>query len=257
MPNDETKANASQLKEGWDLSSRLADVLISDHSSLTTLTPETLLDTLALLFKGPDQDSSEVRGDLPSTPQKEGAGDGRGGGERAEETGDAVAVSETLRALRCRWRAIAVINTILYWKTTSVVQEAVQFCVTVCEFSVANSLTGVRKMLPLVWSTDAAIKDVVVQAYRRLYLNPQGDNTRSWSFLVVAAACSPRWCRFCGRGSLANERPPACTDEQQCCFWEWLHERRGRWSSVIWTLCALGEKFTEDFLLARDTYHHL
>lgn len=60
-----------------------------------------------------------------------------------------------------------------------VVQEAVQFCVTVCEFSVANSVSGVRKMLPLVWSTDAAIKDAVVQAYRRLYLNPQGDTTRS------------------------------------------------------------------------------
>ena len=60
-----------------------------------------------------------------------------------------------------------------------VVQEAVQFCVTVCEFSVANSVSGVRKMLPLVWSTDAAIKDAVVQAYRRLYLNPQGDTVRS------------------------------------------------------------------------------
>lgn len=60
-----------------------------------------------------------------------------------------------------------------------VVQEAVQFCVTVCEFSVANSVSGVRKMLPLVWSTDAAIKDAVVQAYRRLYLNPQGDTIRS------------------------------------------------------------------------------
>lgn len=59
-----------------------------------------------------------------------------------------------------------------------VVQEAVQFCVTVCEFSVANSVSGVRKMLPLVWSTDAAIKDAVVQAYRRLYLNPQGDTNR-------------------------------------------------------------------------------
>lgn len=59
-----------------------------------------------------------------------------------------------------------------------VVQEAVQFCVTVCEFSVANSVSGVRKMLPLVWSTDAAIKDAVVQAYRRLYLNPQGDTIR-------------------------------------------------------------------------------
>lgn len=60
-----------------------------------------------------------------------------------------------------------------------VVQEAVQFCVTVCEFSVANSISGVRKMLPLVWSTDTAIKDAVVQAYRRLYLNPQGDTVRS------------------------------------------------------------------------------
>lgn len=60
-----------------------------------------------------------------------------------------------------------------------VVQEAVQFCVTVCEFGVANSVSGVRKMLPLVWSTDAAIKDAVVQAYRRLYLNPQGDTIRS------------------------------------------------------------------------------
>lgn len=53
-----------------------------------------------------------------------------------------------------------------------------QFCVTVCEFGVANSVSGVRKMLPLVWSTDAAIKDAVVQAYRRLYLNPQGDTVR-------------------------------------------------------------------------------
>lgn len=61
----------------------------------------------------------------------------------------------------------------------AVVQEAVQFCVTVCEFSVANSVSGVRKMLPLVWSTDSAIKDAVVQAYRRLYLNPQGDTLRS------------------------------------------------------------------------------
>lgn len=64
------------------------------------------------------------------------------------------------------------------WFGFLVVQEAVQFCVTVCEFSVANSVSGVRKMLPLVWSTDAAIKDAVVQAYRRLYLNPQGDAIR-------------------------------------------------------------------------------
>lgn len=59
-----------------------------------------------------------------------------------------------------------------------------QFCVTAFEFSVANSVCGVRKMLPLVWSTDATIKDAVIQAYRRLYLNPHGDNTRSASIWI-------------------------------------------------------------------------
>lgn len=68
----------------------------------------------------------------------------------------------------------------------SVVQEAVQFCVTAFEFSVADSVCGVRKMLPLVWSTDATIKDAVIQAYRRLYLNPHGDNTRSANVLVCS-----------------------------------------------------------------------
>lgn len=64
-----------------------------------------------------------------------------------------------------------------------VVQEAVQFCITAFEFSVADSVCGVRKMLPLVWSTDVAVKDAVIQAYRRLYLNPHGDSTRYTSVL--------------------------------------------------------------------------
>lgn len=189
---------------------------------------------------GPDQDTSEIREDLPSTPQKEGAGDGGKEGLEESELKKQEMMLQYLRdtesfALQVE-RAIAVINTMLYWKTTSgtntphltythitiplspaqstshpndsmhvfwdnvmwaieewmcvsVVQEAVQFCVTVCEFSVANSLTGVRKMLPLVWSTDAAIKDAVVQAYRRLYLNPQGDNTR---YAVTPSNCCHR-----------------------------------------------------------------
>lgn len=84
-----------------------------------------------------------------------------------------------------QWVSASLLQHVQYfhlWQLKSlvlVVQEAVQFCVTVCEFSVANSVSGVRKMLPLVWSTDAAIKDAVVQAYRRLYLNPQGDTIRS------------------------------------------------------------------------------
>uniref|UniRef100_A0A8C7GRK0 Condensin complex subunit 1 n=1 Tax=Oncorhynchus kisutch TaxID=8019 RepID=A0A8C7GRK0_ONCKI len=175
-------------------------------------------------------------------------------------------------------RAIAVINTMLYWKTTSVVQEAVQFCVTVCEFSVANSLTGVRKMLPLVWSTDAAIKDAVVQAYRRLYLNPQGDNTRakaqtlvdSLSELMVDASLGTIQCleeiEFFGGGSSLQSTVVQVLWERFTGKRETssLHRRAavlllGMAREVVLsnldTLCsvALGEKLTEDLLLARDS----
>uniref|UniRef100_A0A7N6AGI6 Condensin complex subunit 1 n=1 Tax=Anabas testudineus TaxID=64144 RepID=A0A7N6AGI6_ANATE len=149
-------------------------------ASLSTLTTETLMDTLALIFKGKawsDEDTAELSQNLPSTPQKEGEQQGEDGELKKQEMLVQYLRDTETFALQVE-RAISVINTMLYWKTTSVVQEAVQFCVTVCEFSVANSISGVRKMLPLVWSTDAAIKDAVVQAYRRLYLNPQGDTIR-------------------------------------------------------------------------------
>uniref|UniRef100_A0A667WNH5 Condensin complex subunit 1 n=1 Tax=Myripristis murdjan TaxID=586833 RepID=A0A667WNH5_9TELE len=116
---------------------------------------------------------------LPPTPQKEKEAEKEGEDSELKKQEMLVQYlrdTETFALLV--ERAISIINTMLYLKTTSVVLEAVQFCVTVCEFSVADSLSGVRKMLPLVWSADAAIKDAVVQAYRRLYLNPQGDTTR-------------------------------------------------------------------------------
>ncbi|XP_029593968.1 condensin complex subunit 1 [Salmo trutta] len=257
-------------------------------SSLTTLTPETLLDTLALLFKGPDQDTSEIREDLPSTPQKEGAGDGGKEGVEESELKKQEMLLQYLRdtesfALQVE-SAIAVINNMLYWKTTSVVQEAVQFCVTVCEFSVANSLTGVRKMLPLVWSTDAAIKDAVVQAYRRLYLNPQGDNTRSkaqtlvdsLSELMVDASLGTIQCleeivqEFFGGGSslqstvvqvlwerFTGKRETSSLHRRAAVLLLGMAARAEREVvlSNLDTLCsvALGEKLTEDFLLARDS----
>ncbi|KAK1894784.1 hypothetical protein KUDE01_020241, partial [Dissostichus eleginoides] len=220
-------------------------------ASLSTLTTETLMDTLALIFKGSDEDASELN-------------------------------TETFALLV--ERAIAVINTMLYLKTTSVVLEAVQFCVTVCEFSVANSVSGVRKMLPLVWSTDAAIKDAVVQAYKRLYLNPQGENIRvkahtlvdSLSELMVDASLGTIQCleeivqEFFGSGSLLKSTVVQVLWERFTGKRETsgLHRRaavlllgmaaraeREVVLSNLDTLCsvALGEKVTEDFLLARDS----
>uniref|UniRef100_A0A6Q2WTR7 Condensin complex subunit 1 n=1 Tax=Esox lucius TaxID=8010 RepID=A0A6Q2WTR7_ESOLU len=230
---------------------------------------------------GPDQDVSENREDLPLTPQKEGVeGGGKDGVEDSELKKQEMLV-QYLRdtesfALQVE-AAIAVINSMLYWKTTSVVQEAVQFCVTVCEFSVANSLTGVRKMLPLVWSTDATIKDAVVQAYRRLYLNPQGDSTRakaqtlvdSLSELMVDASLGTiqcleeivsvlpfsvvqvLWERFTGKRETSSLHRRAAV----LLLGMAARAEREVVLSNLDTLCsvALAEKVTEDFLLARDS----
>ncbi|XP_046890752.1 condensin complex subunit 1 [Hypomesus transpacificus] len=256
-------------------------------SSLAHVSTETVMETLALLFKGPDVDTSEQPQSLPPTPQKEGAQEGEREGAEGELKKQEMLV-QYLRdtesfSLQVE-KAIAVINTMLYWKTTTVVQEAVEFCVTVCEFSVANSLTGVRKMLPLVWSTDAAIKDAVVQAYRRLYLNPQGDSTRakaqtlvdSLSELMVDAPLGTVQCleeivqEFFSGGSVLQSTVVQVLWERFTGKREasGLHRRaavlllgmaaRAEKEVVLSnldTLCsvALGEKVTEDFLLARDT----
>ncbi|CAL8247363.1 unnamed protein product [Lota lota] len=249
-------------------------------SKLDDLTPETVMEALALLFKGPDEDSGELSQNLPPTPQKE-----------VEEEDSELKKQEMLVqylkdtqsfALQVE-RSISVINTMLYCKTTSVVQEAVQFCVTVCEFSVANSLSGVRRMLPLVWSTDATIKDAVVQAYRRLYLNPQGDSTRakantlvdSLSELMVDASLGTIQCleeivqEFFGSSSslqstvvqvlwerFTGKRETSPLHRRAAVILLGMAARAEREVvlSNVETFCnvALGEKVAEDFLLARD-----
>uniref|UniRef100_A0A667X2F8 Condensin complex subunit 1 n=1 Tax=Myripristis murdjan TaxID=586833 RepID=A0A667X2F8_9TELE len=211
---------------------------------------------------------------LPPTPQKEKEAEKEGEDSELKKQEMLVQYlrdTETFALLV--ERAISIINTMLYLKTTSVVLEAVQFCVTVCEFSVADSLSGVRKMLPLVWSADAAIKDAVVQAYRRLYLNPQGDTTRvkaqtlvdSLSELMVDASLGTIQCleEIVSYIFFITLTKPAFTSFlfQKCLLL--VHQRMCAFNrterevvlSNLDTLCsvALGEKVTEDFLLARDT----
>ncbi|TNN51907.1 Condensin complex subunit 1 [Liparis tanakae] len=252
-------------------------------ASLSTLTPETLMDTLALIFKGSDEDTSELSQNLPPTPQKEEEEEEEKNGELKKQEMLVQYLKDTETFALQVERAISVINSMLYWKTTSVVQEAVQFCVTVCEFSVANSVSGVRKMLPLVWSTDTAIKDAVVQAYRRLYLNPQGETIRvkahtlvdSLSELMVDASLGTIQCleeivqEFFGGGSnlqstvvqvlwerFTGKRETSGLHRRAAVLLLGMAARAEREVvlSNLDTLCsvALGEKVTEDFLLARD-----
>ncbi|NXK71392.1 CND1 protein, partial [Amazona guildingii] len=75
--------------------------------------------------------------------------------------------------------ALSLISKLMYENCVSVVQEAIEFFVTVSQFGVSEALSGVRRMLPLIWSKEPGIKEAVLNAYRRLYLSPSGDSGRA------------------------------------------------------------------------------
>ncbi|XP_075468792.1 condensin complex subunit 1 isoform X2 [Ascaphus truei] len=74
--------------------------------------------------------------------------------------------------------AIDVISKMMYDTAVSVVQEVIEFFVTVSQFGVSQALLGVRRMLPLVWSKEPGVREAVLSAYRRLYLSPSGESDR-------------------------------------------------------------------------------
>ncbi|KAM6144586.1 condensin complex subunit 1 [Phoenicopterus ruber ruber] len=75
--------------------------------------------------------------------------------------------------------ALSLISKMMYENCVSVVQEAIEFFVTVSQFGVPQALLGVRRMLPLIWSKEPGIREAVLNAYRRLYLSPSGDSERA------------------------------------------------------------------------------
>eukprot|EP00057_Strongylocentrotus_purpuratus_P001456 XP_001199144.2 PREDICTED: condensin complex subunit 1 [Strongylocentrotus purpuratus] len=70
-------------------------------------------------------------------------------------------------------------------KQTTDILEAVSFFVTAHEFGVSNAADGVLRMMGLIWSKEQSVKDAVVTAYKRLYLNPNGKTVRARSLAVV------------------------------------------------------------------------
>ncbi|XP_067402039.1 condensin complex subunit 1 isoform X1 [Emydura macquarii macquarii] len=81
--------------------------------------------------------------------------------------------------------ALSVVSRMMYESSVSVVQEAIEFFVTVSQFGVPQALCGVRRMLPLVWSKEPGIRETVLSAYRRLYLSPGGDSERARAQCLV------------------------------------------------------------------------
>ncbi|XP_075071952.1 condensin complex subunit 1 [Mixophyes fleayi] len=74
--------------------------------------------------------------------------------------------------------AIDAISKMMYEAASSVVQEVIEFFVTVSQFGVPQAVIGVRRMLPLIWSKEPGVRDAVVGAYRQLYLTSTPDSDR-------------------------------------------------------------------------------
>nr|XP_021404490.1 condensin complex subunit 1 isoform X1 [Lonchura striata domestica] len=81
--------------------------------------------------------------------------------------------------------ALNLISRMMYENSVSVVQEAIEFFVTVSQFGVPQALLGVRRMLPLIWSKEPGIKEAVLNAYRQLYLSPSEDSERAKAQALV------------------------------------------------------------------------
>ncbi|XP_062369276.1 condensin complex subunit 1 [Cinclus cinclus] len=81
--------------------------------------------------------------------------------------------------------ALNLIGKMMYENSVSVVQESIEFFVTVSQFGVPQALLGVRRMLPLIWSKEPGIKEAVLNAYRQLYLSPSEDSERAKAQALV------------------------------------------------------------------------
>ncbi|XP_059694143.1 condensin complex subunit 1 isoform X2 [Haemorhous mexicanus] len=81
--------------------------------------------------------------------------------------------------------ALNLISKMMYENSVSVVQEAIEFFVTVSQFGMPQALLGVRRMLPLIWSKEPGIKEAVLNAYRQLYLSPSKDSERAKAQALV------------------------------------------------------------------------
>ena len=73
--------------------------------------------------------------------------------------------------------ALPVVCMLLGSKQITDVQEAITFFVSAFEFGLLNAMMGVRKMLNLIFSRESTIRNAVVTAYKRLYIDPPGVAT--------------------------------------------------------------------------------
>ncbi|CAH2322684.1 condensin complex subunit 1 [Pelobates cultripes] len=178
--------------------------------------------------------------------------------------------------------AIDVISKMMYETAVSVVQEVIEFFVTVSQFGVSQAVLGIRRMLPLVWSKEPGVRDAVINAYRRLYLTPKGESDRlnaqdlvhNLSLLMVDSSAGMISCleeivyEFIQKGDLRpsvtqllwerfTQKSPCSQMERRAAIMLLGMMSRGQPEIVVSNLdtmvtVSLGDQVQEDYQLARD-----
>ncbi|XP_063818506.1 condensin complex subunit 1 isoform X2 [Pseudophryne corroboree] len=138
-----------------------------------------VLTILEQIFTAKDKDSAAATSEEPELPP---AGDGTAPEEQKSELSKQEMLVQYLAdahhfAVKIE-EAIDAISKMMYEAASSVVQEVIEFFVTVSQFGVPQAVIGVRRMLPLVWSKEPGVRDAVVGAYRQLYLGSTSDSDR-------------------------------------------------------------------------------
>lgn len=81
--------------------------------------------------------------------------------------------------------SLPVVAQLLGSKQATDILEAIDFFVSAFEFGLVNAMIGVRKMLALIWSQETQVRDAVVSAYKKLYVNIDASNPRSAALTVA------------------------------------------------------------------------
>jgi condensin complex subunit 1 len=69
-------------------------------------------------------------------------------------------------------RAVHILTQLLGSKTASDAVEAINGILTAAQFKAQRAEEGIRKMLVLIWSKEAPVKQAVLDAYRKIYFSP-------------------------------------------------------------------------------------
>ena len=130
---------------------------------------------------GPAAPGDGGSGAAPGDGSDDGESDGGGGGGGDSGFSGLEGGVEALRALVASLRtahdftvlltdSLQTLDKLLQSGTASDVAEAIGLLVLLTQFGVDNAESGARRMLPLIFSSDAAARDAVILALERMYL---------------------------------------------------------------------------------------